>query len=107
MRALRAFANENAPLSPVNLLEGDGQPRVRLGPSHAEEERRLRSWGSQMELGEQFEKGVNLSSDSAACESNLLDEDAIFLTSSGSADSALLASCQCEEQVIVAEGSCF
>lgn len=37
--------------------------------------RRLKSWGSQMELADKSERGVNLSYSSVAEENNLLDED--------------------------------
>lgn len=58
-----------------------------LGPDRAEAEWRRRSWGSQME----FERGVDLSHDSAACETELLGEDALSTAYSGPAASALSA----------------
>lgn len=69
--------------------------------ARAEAERRLRSWGSQRKLAEELEKGVNLSHASVADESVLLNEDALSLAFSGSADSALLAPCQEEQEMAV------
>ncbi len=57
------------------------------GPAAAEAARRLRSWGSQMELADESAGGINISS--AADESKLLD--VLPLTSSDPARSALLA----------------
>lgn len=61
---------------------------------------RLRWWGSQVEFVEKFERGVSLSQDSVARENDLLGEDTISLASSGSADNALLALSQTEEQAM-------
>lgn len=59
------------------LLREEGQSFAPRGsnPARAEVERRLRSWGTQMELPDEFERGVNLSR-SAADEGELLGEDA-------------------------------
>ncbi|ROL55087.1 hypothetical protein DPX16_21091 [Anabarilius grahami] len=86
------------------FLREEGQTSVPggSGPSRAW---RFKWWGSQVELAERFEKGATVSCDSAAHESDLLDEDAIFLASSGSADSALLAPSQDEEQSMAEAGS--
>lgn len=62
------------------------------GPATAEAARRLRSWGSQRELADQFERGVNL-------EGELLEEDVLSLTSSDPAGSALQASSQGEQDL--------
>ncbi len=61
------------------------------GPAAAEAARRLRSWGSQMELADEAVRGTNISRPSAADESELLEEDVLSLTSSDPAGSALLA----------------
>ncbi len=61
------------------------------GPAAAEAARRLRSWGSQMELADESAGGINISRSSAADESKLLEEDVLSLTSSDPAGSALLA----------------
>ncbi len=53
--------------------------------------RRLRSWGSQMELADESAGGINILRVSAADESKLLEEDVLSLTSSDPAGSALLA----------------
>ncbi len=51
-------------------------------PAVAEAARRLRSWGSQMELADEFERGIKIWRSSAADESKLLEEDVLCLTSS-------------------------
>ncbi len=61
------------------------------GPAAAETARRLRSWGSQMELADESAGGINISRSSAADESKLLEEDVLSLASSDPAGSALLA----------------
>ncbi len=61
------------------------------GPAAAEVARRLRSWGSQMELADESVGGMNISRSSAADESKLLEEDVLSLTSSDPAGSALMA----------------
>ncbi len=61
------------------------------GPAAAEVARRLRSWGSQMELTDESAVGINISRSAAADESKLLEEDVLSLTSSDPARSALLA----------------
>ncbi len=52
------------------------------GPAVAEAARRLRLWGSQMELADEFERGIKILRSSEADESKLLDEDVLCLTSS-------------------------
>lgn len=47
------------------------------GPTAAEASRKLKSWGSQMELANELEKGLSISHSSAADESELLDDDAL------------------------------
>ncbi len=61
------------------------------GPAAAEAARRLRWWGSQMELADESAGGINISRSSAADKSKLLEEDVLSLTSSDPAGSALLA----------------
>ncbi len=59
------------------------------GPAVPEAARRLRSWGSQMELADEFERGIKITRSSAADENKLLKEDVLSLTSSDPAGSAL------------------
>ncbi len=61
------------------------------GPAAAEAAMRLRSWGSQMELGDESARGINISRSSAADKSKLLEGDVLSITSSDPAGSALLA----------------
>lgn len=49
------------------------------GPAAFEARWRLRSWGSQVELAEDFERGIFLSHSSAADADNLLDVDDLSL----------------------------
>ncbi len=60
------------------------------GPAAAEAAKRLRLWGSQMELADESAGGINILRSSAADESKLLEEDVLSLTSDP-AGSALLA----------------
>ncbi len=60
------------------------------GPAVAEAARRLRLWGLQIELADEFERGVNLSRSSEADKGDLLEEGMLSLTSSDPAGSALL-----------------
>ncbi|ROL43895.1 hypothetical protein DPX16_11927 [Anabarilius grahami] len=64
-----------------------------------EAETRLRLWWSQVELAEEFERGMALTCSSAADESELLEEDVLSLTSSDPAGSALLVFSQVEQEV--------
>ncbi len=59
------------------------------GPAIAEAVRRLRSWGSQMELADEFERRIKILCLSPADESKLLEEDVLCLTYSDPAGSAL------------------
>ncbi len=66
----------------------EGQPSASrdLGPTAAEAQRRMKSWGSQLDLADELERDRPFSHVSAENESELLDcDDAIFLTSSDSA----------------------
>lgn len=49
------------------------------GPAVAEASRKLKSWGSQIELADKLEKGLSISHSSAADESKLPDDEAISL----------------------------
>ncbi len=62
---------------------------------------RLRSWGSQVELEEDLERGIFLSHSSAADAGDLLDVDVLSLVSSDPADSALLDASLEEQDVVV------
>ncbi len=70
------------------------------GPTAAETRRRIKSWGSQLDLADELERDRLFSHASAENESELLDcDDAIFLTSSDSAASALLGYTQEEQEM--------
>lgn len=69
----------------------------------AKAKRKLCSWGSQLELAKEFERGMDFSCSSVADEGDLLDEDVLSLTSYDPAGSALLALSQ-EEQDVTDEG---
>lgn len=59
------------------------------GPAVAEVQQRLRSWGSLVELADDFERGMSLSHSPAADASDLLDAYVLSLESSDSADSRM------------------
>ncbi|KAI2645290.1 NADP-dependent malic enzyme, chloroplastic [Labeo rohita] len=82
-----------------------GQPSAPRGsgPAAAEARRKLKSWGSQVDLADELKKGLSLSRSSVTDESELRDDDAISLTSSDPGASALLASDH-EDQDMVDEG---
>ncbi len=74
------------------------------GPTAAEARRRMKSWGSQLDLADELERDRPFSRASAENESELLDcDDAIFLTSSDSAASALLGYAQEEQEMFEGE----
>ncbi len=80
----------------------EGQPSVSRGsgPAVAEARRRTSYWGLQMDLDDEIERGLSFSRSSAANEGELLDyDDAISLTSSDPAASALLGSVQEEQEM--------
>ncbi|KAL0152640.1 hypothetical protein M9458_052363, partial [Cirrhinus mrigala] len=86
----------------------EGQPSTPRGsgPAAAEAQRKLSSWGSQVDLANKLDKGLSLSRLSAGDESELLDDDdVVSLTSSDPAASALLGSAQ-EEQKMWDEEEC-
>ncbi len=79
----------------------EGQPSASRGsgPTVAEARRRMSSWGSQAELADELERGLSFSRSSAANEGELLDDDAISLTSSDPAAGALLGYAQEEQEM--------
>ncbi len=79
-------------------LEQSSAPRDSVSAA-AEAARRLRSWGSQLELSDEFKRGVNLSRPSVVDESELRGEDVLSLTSSNLSGSTLLASGQSEQDL--------
>ncbi len=86
----------------------EGQPSASRDsvPTAAEVRRRLKSRGSQLDMADELEKDRPFSRASAENESELLDcDDAIFLTSSDSAVSALLGYAQEEQEMIWGWGS--
>ncbi len=84
----------------------EGQPSASRDsvPTAAEARRRLKSRGSQLDMADELEKDRPFSRASAVNESELLDcDDAIFLTSSDSAVSALLGYAQEEQEMFEGE----
>ncbi len=80
----------------------EGQPSASrdLSPTAAEARRRMKSWGSQVDLADEFEGELSLSHESAKYESEPLDyDDVISLTSSDPAASALLGCAQEEQEM--------
>ncbi len=79
-----------------------GQPSASRdsSPTAAEARRRMKSWGSQADLADEFERELSLSHESAKNESEPLDyDDVISLTSSDPAASALLGYAQEEQEM--------
>lgn len=64
------------------FLRESEQPSTPCGSAAAEVSRRLQSWGSQVELANEFKKGMNIYHSSSAGESKLLDDDVLSLMSS-------------------------
>lgn len=64
----------------------------------------LKSWGMQVELAEEFEKGMALSCSSVVGSRDLLDQDVLSLESCDLAESMLLAPSSQEEADVVEEG---
>ncbi len=84
----------------------EGQPSASRdsGPIAAEARRRIKSWGSQLDMADELETDRPFSRVSAENKSELLDcDDAIFLTSSDSAASALLGYAQEEQDIFEGE----
>ncbi len=74
------------------------------GPAVAEARRRMSLWGSQTDLADELERGLFFLRSVAANQSELLDyDDAISLTSSDPAASALLGSAQDEQEMSAGE----
>ncbi len=91
-------------LSPFSRKEGQPSASRDSGPTAAEARRRMKSWGSQLDLADELERDRPFSRASAENESELLDcDDAIFLTSSDSAASALLGHAQEEQEMFEGE----
>ncbi len=83
----------------------EGQPSASRDsrPTVAEARRRMKSWGSQVDLADELKRELSLSHESARNEGEPLDhDDAISLTSSDPAASALLGYAQEEQEM--AEG---
>ncbi len=82
-------------LSLFSRKEGQPSTSCGSGPAVAEVWRRMSSWGSHADLANELERGLSFSFSSAMNEGELLDyDDAISLTSSDPAASALLGSAQ-------------
>ncbi len=79
----------------------EGQPSASRGsrPTGVEAQGEMSSWGSQADLADELERGLSFSRSSAANEGELLDDDAISLTSSDPAASALLGYAQEEQEM--------
>ncbi len=84
----------------------EGQPSASHDsrPTAAEARRRMKSWGSQVDLADELERELSLLCALAENESELLYcDDAISLTSSDPAASALLGSAQEEQEMFEGE----
>ncbi len=91
-------------LSLFSRKEGQPSASRNSGPTTAEARRRIKSWGSQLDMVDELERDRSFSCVSAKKESELLDcDDAIFLTSSDSAASALLGYAQEEQEMFEGE----
>lgn len=77
---------------------------LRLVPHCSQGTAETEVMGSQVELAEEFEKGMGLSCSSVAGSSDLLDQDVLALASSDPADCMLLAPSIQEEVDVVEEG---
>ncbi len=98
MRTLRSR------LSLFSRKEGQPSASRDLSPTAAEARRRMKSWGSQVDLADEFEGELSLSHESAKYESEPLDyDDVISLTSSDPAASALLGCAQEEQEMSESE----
>ncbi len=83
----------------------DGQPASRDSrPTVAEARRRMKSWGSQVDLADELERELSLLHESAKNEGEPLDyDDVISLTSSDPVASALLGYAQEEQEMSESE----
>ncbi len=98
MRTLRSR------LSLFSRKEGQPSASRDSSPTAAEARRRMKSWGSQADLADEFERELSLSRESAKNESEPLDyDDVISLTSSDPAASALLGCTQEEQEMSESE----
>ncbi len=87
-------------LSVFSRKEGQPSASRNSGPTVAEARRRMKQWGSQVDLADELERELSLSHESAGNEGELLDyDDAISLTSSDPAASALLGYAQKEQEM--------
>ncbi len=101
---LRALWELRSRLSLFSRKEGQPSASRDSIPTAAEARRRLKSRGSQLDMADELEKDRPFSRASAENESELLDcDDAIFLTSSDSAVSALLGYAQEEQEMFEGE----
>lgn len=80
------------------------EKRHSSGPTVAEAQQRLKSWGSQVALAEEIEKCMALSRSSVTGSSDLLGQDVLSLEPSEPADSILLAPSSQDEVDVVEEG---
>ncbi len=91
-------------LSLFSRKEGQPSSSHDSGPTAAEAWRRIKSWGSQLDLADELERELSFSCASAENEGELLDcDDAISLTSSDPAASALLGYAQEEQKMFEGE----
>ncbi len=101
------FSNMRKLRSRLSLFSRkEGQPSASRdsGPTAAEARRRIKLWGSQLDVADELERDRPFSRASAENKSELLDcDDAIFLTSSDSAASALLGYAQEEQEMFEGE----
>ncbi len=84
----------------------EGQPSASHNskPTVAEARRRMKSWGSQVDLADELERELSLSHESAKNEGEPLDyDDVMFLTSSDPAASALLGYAPEEQEMSESE----
>ncbi len=98
------YEKHRSRLSLFSRKEGQPSASRDSGPTAAEARRRLKSWGSQLDMADELERDHPFSRLSAENESELLDCDfAIFLTSLDSAASALLGYAQEEQEMFEGE----
>ncbi len=92
------------PKNPFSRKEGQPSASRDSRPTAAEARRRIKSWGSQADLADEFERELSLSHESAKNEGEPLDnDDVISLTSSDPAASALLGYAQEEQEMSESE----
>ncbi len=87
-------------LSLFSRKEGQPSASCNSGPTVTEARRRMKSWGSQVDLADELERDLSLSHESAGNKGEPLDyDDAISLTSSDPAASALLGYAQKDQML--------